>query len=101
MTDIANKSLDKSSDNSPANTLNDNPVVVDALICPLCHKHNACVNLGCADVEQTCWCNNPEISFPKGLLEKLPKEKRGQACICQACALAYQKEHNASFYPVK
>jgi cysteine-rich CWC protein len=31
-----------------------------------------------------CWCT--QASFGKELLEQLPSEARGQACICPACA---------------
>ncbi|MEP6823204.1 MAG: cysteine-rich CWC family protein [Ramlibacter sp.] len=31
-----------------------------------------------------CWCT--QVDFSRDLLEKLPAEARGQACICLACA---------------
>ncbi len=70
----------------------------DPLICPLCKTANACVNLGCADNDKTCWCNDATISFPKELLEKIPAENRGKACICKACAIAYQTNKDSNFY---
>ncbi len=70
------------------------PKALASLTCPLCKQNNACANLSSAEQGQACWCAKPTISFPKGLLEKLPEEGRGQACICQACALAYQNEES-------
>jgi hypothetical protein len=31
-----------------------------------------------------CWCT--QVEFNQELLEQLPVEARGQACICRACA---------------
>jgi hypothetical protein len=31
-----------------------------------------------------CWCT--QVDFNRNLLERLPAEARGLACICQACA---------------
>jgi hypothetical protein len=69
-----------------------NTAISDALTCPLCKKNNACANIASADEGQACWCTSSTISFPKGLLEKLPEAERGQACICQTCVLAYQNQ---------
>ncbi|NRB39240.1 MAG: cysteine-rich CWC family protein [Pseudomonadales bacterium] len=66
------------------------PKAVDVLLCPLCGENNACVNVSCGDTEKTCWCKNPEISFPASLLDKIGKDATGKACICQACAIAHQ-----------
>ncbi|MDC0610392.1 cysteine-rich CWC family protein [Vibrio sp.] len=68
-------------------------VAPDPLICPICGKANHCVNLGAADVEKTCWCNDPNITFPEALLSKIPPDKRHKACVCKACALEYQKSN--------
>lgn len=66
-------------------------VNIDPLICPLCQQSNACVNLGSADIDKSCWCNNPDITFPQGLLDQVPRELKRKACICQNCAEAYQQ----------
>ncbi|WP_010324746.1 cysteine-rich CWC family protein [Marinobacterium stanieri] len=65
---------------------------VDPLKCPLCGQGNACLNLGAEDVSRTCWCNDPDIRFPAELLAQIPPEQRRKACICRACALAYQQQ---------
>ncbi|MCW8832273.1 MAG: cysteine-rich CWC family protein [Colwellia sp.] len=62
----------------------------ESLTCPLCKQNNACANVLSTNGEQACWCANPDISFPKGLLEKLPAADRGRACICQACVMAFK-----------
>ena len=78
------------------NDMPDNKIEkLDGLTCPLCKQKNACANISSADDGRACWCNNTTVSFPKGLLEKLPKAERGQACICQACVLVYLKEQQA------
>lgn len=50
----------------------------DSKICPLCGEDNHCQS-----GEETCWCFSIEV--PKKLLEKIPEEKRGKACICEKC----------------
>jgi hypothetical protein len=67
-------------------------IVPDPLICPLCGRKNACVNLGVNDTEKSCWCNDPSISFPEALLAQIPPELRGKACICRFCALKFQQQ---------
>jgi hypothetical protein len=34
--------------------------------------------------QQACWCT--QVDFSAQLLEGLPLEARGKACICRACA---------------
>lgn len=65
---------------------------IDASLCPLCGKENACINLGCADDSASCWCNNPDISFPEALLAQVPAEKQRKACICKACAQRFVQQ---------
>lgn len=64
----------------------------DPLVCPLCGQPNACPNLGTADISRSCWCNDPALSFPTELLEQLPAEAKGKACICRACVLAFHRQ---------
>lgn len=63
--------------------------VVDKKICPLCGGENDChaEKEGSHDV---CWCVTTKI--PKGLLEKIPQEKRGKACVCKRCVEDYRSE---------
>ena len=70
----------------------------DPLLCPLCQQHNHCVNLGAADTEKTCWCNDPAISFPQALLDQVPNDKKRKACICKTCAQAFKENHGVGVY---
>lgn len=63
----------------------------DPFSCPLCGNHNSCLNLGEQDVEKSCWCNDPNISFPEALLSRIPSELRRKACVCKSCALLHQE----------
>lgn len=58
---------------------------IDPNICPLCGRPNACQ----AGEATLCWCHEVEVS--EQLLQKIPEEKQGRACICQACI----KTHHA------
>lgn len=71
-----------------------NSSIIDPLLCPLCQQQNRCENLGDKDTNKTCWCNNPDIKFPKALLDQVPKDKKGKACICQNCAKVFNQTHN-------
>ncbi|MFL0805371.1 MAG: cysteine-rich CWC family protein [Agarilytica sp.] len=64
-------------------------------LCPICRKDNACGNLSCEGDTTACWCKSADITFPESLLQRVPKESQGKACICQSCALA----HNADIKP--
>jgi len=72
--------------------MSENVLSVNPLLCPLCLQSNKCVNLGAADTEKTCWCNDQGIRFPKELLDHVAEEKKGKACICQKCAQQFQLE---------
>lgn len=57
--------------------------------CPLCGQVNQCA----MEIERTsgvrqppCWCT--QVDFNRELLERLPAQARGLACICAACASA-------------
>lgn len=55
--------------------------------CPLCGKPNNCKS-GNLD----CWCNY--VTFPKELIEQIPEENRGKACICKECVDNYNDKHS-------
>ncbi|MDW6017258.1 cysteine-rich CWC family protein [Vibrio plantisponsor] len=61
----------------------------DPLVCPLCGKPNACINLGALDIKKSCWCNDPTITFPEELLSQIPPEMRRKACVCKTCVLNF------------
>ena len=55
----------------------------DDMRCPFCDKDNRCGIAAPAD----CWCMQVEI--PSELLELVPAESRGRACICGECVAAF------------
>lgn len=52
--------------------------------CPLCGKDNNCRQ------SKECWCHSATI--PKELLDKVPEDKKGKACICKSCVDKYNSE---------
>ncbi|MBB6674855.1 cysteine-rich CWC family protein [Cohnella nanjingensis] len=56
---------------------------IDPAICPVCGGDNGCALLAGQPIEQ-CWCMRTRI--PKEVLSAIPAERRGKACVCQACA---------------
>jgi hypothetical protein len=52
-------------------------------ICPLCGQDNNCQH------NQECWCHT--VKFPKQILDLIPDDKKGKACICKACLEKHQK----------
>jgi hypothetical protein len=59
--------------------------------CPLCNNLNLC---GISDTTTPCWCMVENV--PKALINQVPDEKKGKACICQACIKKFNlaKEDN-------
>ncbi len=62
------------------------PATFEPNACPLCGQPNQCA----MEVERTtgipqgpCWCN--QATFSQTLLDKVPDEARGKACVCAAC----------------
>jgi len=51
--------------------------------CPLCGGPNGCA-LAVNRPIDGCWCAAKPI--PQRLLDRIPPERRGRACICAACA---------------
>lgn len=58
---------------------------MDKNICPLCGQNNNCQH-GQVD----CWCT--KIKIPKDILDMVPEEKKGKACICKNCIEKYLKD---------
>lgn len=63
------------------------PTAASGSICPLCGQNNGCAVHAGKD-PAACWCMT--VKVPPGLLEKIPPERRGQACVCQNCVKAYR-----------
>jgi hypothetical protein len=59
----------------------------DPARCPLCGQPNGCAMEAARATglaQPPCWCTR--VDFASGVLDGLPPEARGKACICQACA---------------
>jgi hypothetical protein len=50
-------------------------------ICPLCGQNNNCQH------GKECWCIT--IKVPKYVLDLVPEDKKGKACICKNCIEKY------------
>jgi hypothetical protein len=59
--------------------------------CPLCGGPNACAPAASGDLSTPCWCRH--ATFSSELLEQIPPDQRGLACVCAACAT--QSQHHA------
>ncbi|WP_183567639.1 cysteine-rich CWC family protein [Paenibacillus endophyticus] len=51
--------------------------------CPLCGQPNACGIKAVHETQSDCWCFHEQ--FPEALLQQLPVDMRGKACICKSC----------------
>lgn len=60
------------------------PASPDPTRCPLCGETNRC---GVAAGQTSCWCM--QVTIPGELLQRLPAEAQGKACVCQACVDAF------------
>jgi hypothetical protein len=61
--------------------------ILDAARCPLCGLANQCaleVERATGLKQPPCWCT--QVGFDREVLERLPRETRGLACICHACS---------------
>jgi hypothetical protein len=56
-------------------------------ICPLCGQPNGCQHDISEATGVKCWCSDLKIS--PAVFEKIPAEKRGQACVCRKCIEKY------------
>ncbi|EQB86736.1 hypothetical protein J2Z44_000317 [Clostridium punense] len=52
-------------------------------ICPICGKDN-----NCQHGNKDCWCNT--IVVPKHVIDMVPEDKKGKACICRDCIEKYK-----------
>lgn len=59
---------------------------IDRSLCPLCGGENDC-KAAKGEGHAGCWCMAAKI--PKGLLERIPPEQRGKACVCKRCVEDY------------
>jgi hypothetical protein len=57
-------------------------VAVDPVRCPLCGGANACA-MATGRTGEPCWC--AKVTVTAAMLERLPADPRGVACLCAAC----------------
>ncbi|MEM1109164.1 MAG: cysteine-rich CWC family protein [Planctomycetota bacterium] len=62
------------------------PLALASTRCPLCGGANRCA-IADGRSPKTCWCMTATV--PADLLEHLPAEAVGKACICEACIDAW------------
>jgi muramoyltetrapeptide carboxypeptidase LdcA involved in peptidoglycan recycling len=51
-------------------------------ICPLCGKDN-----NCQHGQKECWCST--VEFPQNVIDMIPEDKKGKACVCKSCLERY------------
>ena len=62
---------------------------IDPARCPLCGAPNGCAMeqaRATGEAPAPCWCLTAR--FPPALLNQVPAEARGRACVCARCAAA-------------
>ncbi len=52
--------------------------------CPLCGNDN-----NCQHGQSDCWCNN--VVVPKHIMDMIPDDKKGKACVCKSCVEKYRE----------
>jgi hypothetical protein len=52
--------------------------------CPLCGADNRCAPASSGSFDTPCWCTGVRIDA--AVLERIPAEARGVACLCERCA---------------
>ncbi|MBS0505873.1 MAG: cysteine-rich CWC family protein [Proteobacteria bacterium] len=55
----------------------------DTTHCPLCRQPNQCA-MAAGQSPAQCWCMTQPVADT--VLQQLPPEERGHACICPHCA---------------
>ncbi|MDQ8736052.1 cysteine-rich CWC family protein [Paenibacillus sp. LHD-38] len=58
--------------------------------CPLCGGSNECGIKAFEENQEVCWCFHEK--FPEELLQKIPEQQRGKACVCKSCAAAFRND---------
>lgn len=56
-------------------------------VCPLCGRENKCASVA-GTAPHKCWCMTTKV--PKELIDRVPEDKKGQACICRSCVEEYK-----------
>lgn len=64
------------------------PIPIPASECPLCGGPNDCGPASSGNFDVPCWCTKACISFE--LVDSLPDDVRGTACICAQCVARHE-----------
>jgi hypothetical protein len=64
---------------------------IDRTRCPLCGQPNDCAREK-GQNKKDCWCVFE--TFSADILELVPEDKKGKACICRACLRRFQQRLN-------
>ena len=68
----------------------------DATRCPLCGADNRCameIGRATGQPQAPCWCVS--ASLDPALLNRIPDEARGKACVCSACVARFAAKTRA------
>jgi hypothetical protein len=57
---------------------------IDPSRCPICGQPNDCAVVAQNGHKGPCWCHT--IKIPHEILQLVPEEARGKACLCRRCA---------------
>ena len=57
-------------------------LTIEERTCPLCGVDNQCTHGAVS-----CWCET--VVVPKHVLDRVPEDKKGKACICKTCVETY------------
>jgi hypothetical protein len=55
-----------------------------APLCPLCGQPNGCAVSLAGTFDVACWCT--DAKFSASLIDAIPADLKGKACICRFCA---------------
>ncbi|MDM7457595.1 MAG: cysteine-rich CWC family protein [Tepidimonas sp.] len=69
--------------------VNETPGRADPARCPICGGSNACAMERKRQTgldQPPCWCT--QVQFSAEMLDRIPPNARGLACICARCAAA-------------
>lgn len=74
--------------NTDINTSTNNDTTNDQ-VCPICQQLNQCVISRGQGSINDCWCMHLEEKIPDELLNMVPADLRGKACVCENCLQRY------------
>jgi hypothetical protein len=61
--------------------------IIDPTCCPICQQPNACAmekSKATGNQPERCWCM--DAVFSATVMDQVPDDAKGKACICAKCA---------------